>query len=35
MYQELPEHTESYLATLIVLSAIALAIILLFTMTPS
>jgi hypothetical protein len=34
MYQELPEHTESYLATFVVLSAIALAIIFLFTMTP-
>lgn len=34
MYQELPEHTESYLATLVVLSAVALAIIFLFTMTP-
>jgi hypothetical protein len=33
MYQEIPEHTESYLATLIVLSAVVLAIIL-FTMTP-
>ena len=34
MYQELPEHTESYLATLVVLTAVALAIIFLFTMTP-
>ena len=34
MHQELPEHTESYLATLVVLSAIALALIFLFTMTP-
>jgi hypothetical protein len=34
MYQELPEHTESYLATVVVLSAVALAIIFLFTMTP-
>jgi len=34
MYQELPEHTESYLASLVVLSAIAFAMILLFTMTP-
>jgi hypothetical protein len=34
MYQELPEHTESYLASLIVLSFLALAMILLFTMTP-
>jgi hypothetical protein len=34
MYQELPEHTESYLASLIVLSAVALALIFLFTMTP-
>jgi hypothetical protein len=33
MYQEIPEHTESYLATLIVLSALVLAVIL-FTMTP-
>jgi len=34
MYQELPEHTESYLASLIVLSFIALAFIFLFTITP-
>jgi len=34
MYQELPEHTESYLASLVVLSAVAFALILLFTMTP-
>jgi hypothetical protein len=34
MYQELPEHTESYLASLVVISAIALALIFLFTMTP-
>lgn len=34
MHQELPEHTESYLASLIVLSAIALAFIFMFTMTP-
>lgn len=33
MYQEIPEHKESYLATLIVLSALVLAVIL-FTMTP-
>lgn len=34
MYQEMPEHTESYLASLVVISAIALAVILLFTTTP-
>ena len=34
MYQELPEHTESYLASLVVLGAIALSLIFLFTMTP-
>ena len=34
MYQELPEHTESYLASLVVLSFVALALIFLFTMTP-
>lgn len=34
MNQELPEHTESYLASLLVLSALALALIFLFTMTP-
>ena len=32
MYNDLPEHTESYLATLVVLSAIALALIFGFTM---
>ena len=34
MYQEMPEHTESYLASLVVISAIVLSIIFLFTMTP-
>lgn len=34
MYQEIPEHTESYLAILVVVSALALALIFMFTMTP-
>ena len=34
MYQEIPEHTESHLASLIVISAIVLALFFLFTMTP-
>jgi hypothetical protein len=34
MYQEIPEHTESHLATFVVLAALALALVFLFTMTP-
>ena len=34
MHQEISEHTESYLASLVVISAIVFALILFFTMTP-